>query len=388
VPTLAGWCTLAAGLGLYAAASFLGYPELAVLATACLVAVAFGVVWTLAAPRVRVSREIAPARVPRGAPAIGAITVVNLGRRSARLTAAERYGDRRLDIELPPVPSRGRRMASYRLPTEQRGEIAVGPLRLVHADPLGLANRGQEVAGCATLLVRPRAIHLPVAPAGRAGSVDGDASGQGRGSPVSFHALREYVPGDELRLVHWRASARTGTLVTRELRDADRPHATILLDVRPASYGPPAGDETWAGSVSFEHAVDAAASIAVAVARRGQPLRALLGGGPPLELVGAGRAGADQVLDRLATVAPDAGQTLDAALGVLRTSRAAGLLVVVTGRLAPAEADEVRSLRGRFARVLVVTTGGGAAASEPGGIGWIDGSSPLALATGWRRAAA
>jgi uncharacterized protein (DUF58 family) len=379
---------VAAGLGLYAAASFLGYPELAVMAAACLLAVAFGVAWTLALPRVRVSREIAPARVPRGEPAIGAITVVNLGRRPARLRAVERYGDRELEIELPAVPSRGRRVASYRLPTERRGEIGVGPLRLVHADPLGLASRGQDVAGRVTLLVRPRAVHLPVAPAGRAGTSDGDTTGLGRGSPVSFHALRAYVPGDELRLVHWRASARTGTLVTRELRDADRPHATVLLDVRPTSYSAPASDEPWAGSAAFELAVDAAASIAVAVVRRGQPLRALLGGGEPLELRGGGRGDADQVLDRLAAVVPDAGQTLDAALGAMRASRAAGLLVVVTGRLAPADADEVRAVRRHVARVLVVLTGGEAVPSEPGGIGWIDGSSPEALLTGWRRAVA
>jgi uncharacterized protein (DUF58 family) len=376
VPTPAGWGTAAAGLALLVAASLLGYPELAVVATACLLAVAAAVAWTLTPPRVSVGREVAPARVPRGEPAIGAITVVNLGRRPVRLRAVERCGDGRLEIELPVVRARGRRLASYRLPTGRRGEIGVGPLRLVHADPLGLASRGRDVAGRVTVLVRPRATHLPVPPIGRAGSVDGTTSGHGRGSPVAFHALREYVPGDELRLVHWRASARTGTLVTRELRDADRPHATVVLDVHPASYGEDPG--------AFELAVDAAASIAVAAARRGQPLRALLGAGPPLELR-SGRGHAERVLDRLALVVPDAGQPLDATLAALRTSRTAGLLVVVTGRLAPAAAAEVGSLGRRFERVLAVLTGGGAIPSEPAGIGWIDGSSPAALLAGWRR---
>jgi len=368
-----------------AAASLLGYPELGVVAAGCLLAVAVAVAWTLSAPRVSVGREIAPARVPRGEPAIGAITVANLGRRPVRLRAVERCGDRRLDIELPVVQGRGRRLASYRLPTGRRGEIDVGPLRLVHGAPLGLASRGRDVAGRLTVLVRPRATHLPVPPIGRAGSLDGTTSGHGRGSPVAFHALREYVPGDELRLVHWRASARTGALVTRELRDADRPHATVVLDVHPASYGAWSGGEA---DAAFELAVDAAASVAVAAARRGQPLRALLGGGPALEPSGGGRAGAEQVLDRLALVSPDAGQPLGAALGALRAARTAGLLVVVTGRLAPAEADEVGSLRRRFERVLVVLTGGGAIPSEPGGIGWIDGSSLAALLAGWRRAVA
>jgi uncharacterized protein (DUF58 family) len=380
MPTPAGWCTLAAGAVLYAAGSLLGYPELAVLAVGCALAVAGAVAWTLPQPRLRVRREVAPRSVARGQPALGAVTLHNPGRRSPRLRAEEPCGGGVVAIELPAVPARGRRLVSYRLPTDRRGPLAVGPLRLVRTDPLALASRRRECAGRLTVLVRPRVTELPVPPLGRAGGLDGTASGPGRGSPVAFHGLREYVPGDELRLVHWRSSAHTGRLLTRELRDADRPHATVVLDVWPGSYDSPA---------AFELAVEAAASIAVAAARRGQPLRAVLGAGPPVETSGAGRREAERLLDRLALVATDPAQRLETALRPLGRSRTAGLLAVVTGRLPAAAGEAAGELRGRFDRVLVVLTDpGGAAPAEPAGVGWIDGSSPEALVAGWRRAMA
>ena len=74
-------------------------------------------------------------------------------------------------------------------------------------------------------------------------------------SDLAFHALREYVLGDELRHVHWRSSAKANKLQIRQYHDTRRSHLTIVLDDNRDSDGDP--DD-------FETAVSAAASVALA----------------------------------------------------------------------------------------------------------------------------
>ncbi len=79
-------------------------------------------------------------------------------------------------------------------------------------------------------------------------------------SDLAFHALREYVPGDDLRHVHWRSSAKAmasggdNQLLVRQYLDTRRSHATIVVDDRP---------EAWGDEDEFELGMSVAASIAV-----------------------------------------------------------------------------------------------------------------------------
>ncbi len=83
--------------------------------------------------------------------------------------------------------------------------------------------------------------------------LEGAPSDRLSASDLAFHALREYVPGDDLRHVHWRASARSGALVVRQYQETTRSHATVVLDLDPTSYD---------GTDDFELAVSVAASLA------------------------------------------------------------------------------------------------------------------------------
>jgi len=352
-----------------------------VLATGCALAVLAGLAWTLPSAPLRVLREIAPTRVPRGDPAVSVVTLVNTARRRrGRLHVVDVCGSGTVDVDVPDLPARGRRTVTYRLPTDRRGEIAAGPLRLVRADPLGMARRVQPCGGREILLVRPRVHALPMLAVGRARHLEGSVSDTAPSGTVTFRALREYVPGDDLRHIHWRSSARMGTLMTRELVDASRPRTTIVLDVRPEVYG---GDGD-----AFELAVDTTASIAVAAGRRSFPVRVLSTAGPLLETRG-GPADAGVLLDRLALVTLQPGGTLTGAFAALRRSRAGGVLVVVTGAADPAELGRVLALRARFDRVVAVRAGTGAdAAGSDGGLGVVRAATPEALVAGWHREAA
>ncbi|MEU7852401.1 DUF58 domain-containing protein [Nonomuraea sp. NPDC049141] len=329
-----GWGTLAGSAILYAAGFGLGYPEPVVLATGGLLALTAALAWTAPSPKLEVHREVTPLKVARGDAAVAVLHVRNLGRRGlSGLRAQDRIGTAEHTVDLPRLPRRAARTVSYPLPTGVRGEIPVGPLQLVRADPLGLTRRIRQYGQAATLLVRPRTVALPVPPSGRAHHLEGPTSDNAPSGTVTFHTLREYVVGDDLRHIHWKSSARTGTLMVRQLIDASLPTTTVVLDTRDLT----------------ELAVDAAASAAVAAARSGFPVRVLTGEGPLAET----KSDPELVLDRLALV----GSAGTAGIGEAVRLARGGSLVVVTGD--PAEAARASGARRRFDRIICVYLGTG-----------------------------
>lgn len=351
-----GWATLAGSAVLYAAGFALGYPEPVVLATGGVLALAAALAWTAPAPDLEVRREVTPLKVPRGEAAVAVLNVVNRGGRGlSGLRVQDRVGTSEHLIDLPRLPRNAARAVSYALPTDVRGEVPVGPLLLVRADPFGLTRRVRPYGEAATLLVRPRTVALPVPPSGRAHHLEGPAGDNAPSGTVTFHTLREYVVGDDLRHVHWRSSARTGTLMVRRLIDASLPTTTVVLDTRHLT----------------ETAVDAAASVAVAAARAGFPVRVLTGAGPLPDAKGDPEA----ILDRLALVGPGGegvGETM-------RTVRGGGSLVLVTADAA--EAVRAAGVRRRFDRVICVHVGTGQAAAP--GITVIPLTDLATLPTAW-----
>ncbi|GGQ41610.1 uncharacterized protein (DUF58 family) [Actinomadura coerulea] len=366
-----GWGTAAGSVPLYAAGWWLGYPEPAALAVAGLAAVGAAALWTLPRPRLEVRREIAPERVARGEPAVGVLHVTNKGRGVRGLSAEDAAGSAPVAVDVPRLRPGGGRTVTYRLPTSRRGEIPVGPLRLVRADPLRLARRVREYGTPRVLLVRPRTVRLGLLPSGRAHHLEGPTSDRSPAGTATFHALREYVIGDELRHVHWKSSARTGTLMVRQLVDASLPTTTVVLEARPGS---------WPEPDDFELAVDAAASVAAGAASASFPVRILTGDGQVADT----RGGPDDVevlLDRLTSVQTREGPR--SAVDAVRRVRPGGSLVLITPDAA--ELGRVAAVRGRFDRVVVLRVRPRDPAAAPPGVQLVDFTDLEGLAEAWHR---
>lgn len=366
-----GWGTAAGSVLLYAAGWWLGYPEPAVLAVAGLAAVGAAALWTLPRPKLEVGREIAPARVERGEPAVGVLHVTNRGRGVRGLSAEDAAGSTPVAVDIPRLRPGGGRTVTYRLPTSRRGEIPVGPLRLVRADPLRLARRVREYGAPRILLVRPRTVRLALLPSGRAHHLEGPTSDRSPAGTATFHALREYVIGDELRHIHWKSSARTGTLMVRQLVDASLPTTTVVLEARPGS---------WPEPDDFELAVDAAASVAAGAASASFPVRILTGDGQVADT----RGGPDDVevlLDRLTSVQTREGPR--SAVDAVRRVRPGGSLVVITPDAA--ELGRIAAVRSRFDRIVVLRVRPREPAAAPPGVQIVDFTDLEGLAEAWRR---
>jgi uncharacterized protein (DUF58 family) len=362
------------GAGLFAASAVLlvagfglGYPELTVVGTAALVAIAFALAYAAWRPRLGVTRRADPDRVMRGQPSTVTLHVRNVSRlRGATLIAYDRCGSTTVPVPLLRLRAGRETTVDYPVPTERRGVVRIGPLRVVRRDPLGLLTLARSHGEMDTVWVYPRVHQLSAVPVGIVRSLDGRVDRVPHGT-ITFDTLREYVVGDELRHVHWRTTARVGELMVREHVDTSLPRLVVLLDDRLTAY-PDADRELRADS--FEAACEAAASIVVAAAREELPvvLRLVTGGEAAGGGTGSGgtrRRDTRAYLDLLAEAAPHAEEpnrrggrdSLDTAIAVLRHRRLGDTLIYLTGAGRPEDLGRVGVLRGGYPSIVVGALG-------------------------------
>jgi uncharacterized protein (DUF58 family) len=347
-PTTSGWGTLAAGAGLYATGVALGFAELTVAGAALLLLLAAAVGWVLRPPHLSVSRQLEPVRVRRGSPALGLVRIANTGhRRAPRLTVEDRAGDRVVALDLPPLHPGEHYASTYRLPTDRRGIFEVGPLVLAQTDPFGLLTRRRPFGEAAQLWVHPRSHPVPTARSGSTIEMDGPMDDTAPEGTIAFQGLRPYVVGDDLRMVHWRTTARAGTLMVKKHVDTNRPQVVVLLDNRASSY--PA--HVW-----FEEAVEAAASIVEQAARSGAPVRLDTVSGSVTSFV---PSGATDALDLLAGLRLQDAGDLERAVLLLEVSSGGSAAVLVTGDQLDDDPAGLDRLTVRFRRVSTLMVGAG-----------------------------
>ncbi|RZQ61528.1 DUF58 domain-containing protein [Amycolatopsis suaedae] len=340
-----------AALVLYGLGELAGHPLPRALAGAALGALLAGVAVTFRRPRVDVHREVHPDRVEKGRPALARLLVGNPGtRRQAGFTARERLErDLSLGVTVRPLAPGATATYHYELPTSARGKLTVGPLTLERADPLGLVRRPLSTGSTATLWVHPR-VHAARALVGghprhhHEGTTTDDAL---RGSS-DLRDVREYVVGDEVRHLHWKATARTGQLMVRDYVDPDQPRFTLLLDTRTAVLS----------AQEFEEAVEVAASLVSAAARAGHRCRLLTADGED-RMVFGGPPAVRQLMDVLCEASRGNAPAMipDELAKPGRTGLRGGCLVVVTGRAGKEHLSGLATLRPHYSSLFVIGVG-------------------------------
>ncbi len=384
--TRRGRCLVAAGLTLLALGALLGERPLVQISVFLLALPLLSAV-AVARQRFRVGvrRTVTPTRVPRGDSADVRLEVTNADRRAGRLWLLSEQ----LPAELGSSPDfvverlAGGRAAAlpYRVHGGRRGRFRLGPLQLRLVDPFGLVQRTTSGTDGAPLLVVPRVRHLGAG--GPAGGHGG--GGEGARRSIAVHgeddvSTRAYRHGDDLRKVHWRATARTGELMMRMEERPWRAQAALLLDTRvrahlltravgpgPAAVavtGPP-GDPAPPPD-SLEWLVEAAASIGATLGRRGATLHVVTADGELRAGDGSRGLGPTELLDRLAVLTPARGPSLRPAVEQLRRVAGDGPVVALLGAVAPDDlADLVAARSGPHTDVAVLLDV--ASWADPGG---------------------
>lgn len=324
-----------------------GYPVLRALGAVLLGAVLTAVALTARGLRVGVRRSVYPDRVERGSPAVASLRVRNPGSaRQPALLASDGLADAPQTVRVRPLRPGAEATYHYELPTGRRGKLTVGPLALHREDLFGLARNRLPTGEMSTLCVHPKR-HPARAFAGRhpRHHHDGASTDDALRGSVDLRDVREYVPGDEVRHLHWKATASTGRLMVRDLADPEQPRFTALLDTRPGSLPAPA----------FEEAVDFVASLVTAAAVAGQHSRLITSSGVDVPTAGGTHA-ARILLDELAELAQSGDPDAAVVPGVLAARRGTGgCLVLVTSPTA--DLSSLSLLRNRFSATFVFAVG-------------------------------
>ncbi len=166
----------------------------------------------------------------------------------------------------------------YSVRCQRRGVYEIGPLVAVKGDPLGLTQRETLIAEPFELLVHPRIEIVSDRPLTRQFEDPPIRPPVSKPWPtgLEFYGMREYKPGDDLRRIVWRASARTGKIMVREAEQGITDKITIILDTDRGAHS----RDGEGLSESFEAGVRAAASLAVRHLREGYEIKVETNSGP------------------------------------------------------------------------------------------------------------
>lgn len=387
--TTLGRCLIAAGIAAMVCAVVLDERDLLRIGAFAIALPVLAALRTWATRQsLRGRRTVHPTRVSVGGQARVELTLHRVGRlptRLVRLTAlgippGARIGRRAVLVDaVPDALGRPPRLSAV-LPGRSGGAIAgpdylivplvrgchhVGPLTVRVGDPLGMAEYECRLAGRSALTVLPRVTPLRGLPAGLGrGEGDSGSTGLRRGPGERDALIRQYRPGDAVRTVHWRSTARRDELMVRLEERPWHGGVTVLLDRREQAHrgsGPGA---------SLEWSVELAASVCHHLLSRGR--RVTLVGEDGVTL--ATGADPDSLLDSLAMLRPSAQP------GLIPGPDGGGELFAILGAVDPAVLGPlVRRWAGGYAHAVlldVAAWGGGAGCgvAAPSGVltdaGW------------------
>lgn len=252
--SLLGRVVILAGVGSWLAGWWFGWRELMVIAGGCFLISVLCALFIVRRSPVSIEIRMDPPRVVAGDSSFGQVTVKSASSRRTLPTRVElAVGDSLAEFNVDSLEPGFAAEELFVVPTDRRGVIGIGPATAVRGDPLGLFSRQMASSPRCELIVHPVTVALEPFGSGLLRDLEGLTTAQLSPSDLAFHALREYVPGDDRRHIHWRSTARTGRLQVRQFQDTRRSTLCAVVDAQPDAY---------ADEEEFEVAMQIAGSVA------------------------------------------------------------------------------------------------------------------------------
>ena len=279
---------------------------------------------TLRRLRLTASHLIQPSRLDPGTSGQVVLSITNAG--SSRTSTMEISEPPTADLTgglrclVPPLRPTHAARADYPIQAVRRGRFVLGPPSVRVGDPFGLWEDNRTLPARTEVLVVPTVVDLsgmPASTGSRSAAADRAATGATGGDPDV--GIRAYRSGDDIRTIHWRASARHDDLMVRLEEPVSHGGAVVMLDHRAAAH---AGQGLHS---SLETAVSLAASISLHLLTAEHQMRLTTHTGAVLA---NGRDIEDDVLASLAVLEADRLGTLSPV-----SIAGSGLIVAVLGAL-------------------------------------------------------
>jgi hypothetical protein len=262
IATPLGWGLIGIAVSGIAVGLAWGWAEALGIGAASVLVLVLAIGFVIGRTEYRVSVELAAARVVVGESAVGRVVVQAAGRRgSPSAWIVLPVGQAKAQFRVPRLARGAEHDELFQIPTQRRAILTLGPVTSERTDPVGALRREVAWTAPTDLYVHPRTVSLDGDSTGLVRDLEGLPTRDLADDDVSFHALREYVAGDDLRYVHWKSTARTQRLMIRQFEQTRRSQLAIALSMRAEDY---ADDD------EFELAVSIAGSLAVSAMREGK----------------------------------------------------------------------------------------------------------------------
>jgi uncharacterized protein (DUF58 family) len=249
----AGWLAIAAAIVSAIVGALLGWQEFLVLAMLLVALLLVAVVYILGRATYAVNVDMARLRVRVGADAYGGLVIANTATRPVLASLVIMpVGKSTIVMRVPRLVANQSFNETFRIDTSQRAVVPIGPVKSTRGDGLGLLRRDIGWTEKKEMFIHPRTVSLAGSSAGLRRDLEGRPSDTLSSSDIAFHALRDYVVGDDLRHIHWKSSARLGKLLVRQFEETRRSHLVVCLALAADDYR----DEA-----DCELAISAAASL-------------------------------------------------------------------------------------------------------------------------------
>lgn len=301
---------------------------------------------TIARPApVKAEHRATPQRLRPGMDGTVELSVANVGSMRTRpmiVTDAATEGlTSGVRCLIPPLRRGATAIVRYPLAATRRGRFTIGSVTVRVADPFGLCAAERGVPSETDVLVLPTVVPLVTVPSAlgsRSAAAGAEVAGTTGGEPDV--RVRPYSPGDDIRTIHWRASARRGDIVVRMREPVTHGSAIVLLDHRSDAHGGAGRDS------SLEWAVTFAASASVHLLSQDYQITLV---GHTGAVIAAGNDVADDVLVGLAELTPD-----DDSRMTVEFPPTAGLVIAVLGVTDPRDAHRLAAAKPRNCRGIAV----------------------------------
>jgi len=262
--TPAGWAVVAACVVLLPVGLVFGWVEFIIAGIIGLALILLSLPFLPGGRAYAVDFTLPVDRVVAGGEVVGTLHVTNTSKRfelPGRIDVP--IGTGLTDVYVPLMRAGHSHEEEVIVPAFRRGVINVGPVTTVRTDPIGLLKREVSWAEMRKLYVHPVTVSIPSTSAGFVRDLEGNPTSDIVDSDISFHAIREYAPGDGQRHIHWKSTAKTGKLMVRQFEESRRSRLVIVLSTSPDEY---------ATEEEFEMAVSAVGSLGVRAIRDGRDL--------------------------------------------------------------------------------------------------------------------
>lgn len=303
------------------------------------------------------SRKVSPFRCEAGVSVTMTVTIINHGRAIPNLRIREFFDPkirltRRFEEPYRALPPGGEIKVEYVFQAP-RGRYCWKNVQVTISDPFGLFDKTVELAAEAELLV------LPGQPPGKSFAfhprhtlrAPGVNLSRRPGSGIDFFGVRAYHPGDPLRWIHWRLSARyPKQLFSKEFEREEMADMCLILDGSAAMNLKNGQEEL------FDHSIQAAAALARNILRAGNRLSLLILGKRIVRIFpGTGNRQLTCILNQLAACEPGENVTLNTLKYLpvkLFPSRA---LIILVTPLQASDSPAIARLLANGYQVLVVS---------------------------------